>query len=360
MNILLISDLYPLKSDSSIPSVLEDFSLALKEIEDISIEVIRPNFLLNTFLRGHKISKTGIYLRNNIKIYNRNFFLPFIFDNFKLKNKYDIIISHMPSGHIYADLINKKLKLPRISILHYSDYRVLKEFKYSLYFRNRLKKALKNSTLLSARSEFLKKELNADFILPSFVEKESIKEKKSFNQNKLKIITLSKLIKRKNLNLVIKALSEIDFDFEYKIYGKGIEYKNLSNLIKKLNLQDKIKILPYISHDLIFKKLDENDIFILPSIKETFGLAYLEALSRGLITIGIKNEGIDGIIKNNKNGFLINPNIEDIKEILLKIQNFSKEEKEKISQNALKSMKNYEKEKIITKYVETIKKILWK
>ena len=118
--------------------------------------------------------------------------------------------------------------------------------------------------------------------------------------------------------------------------------------------------MPHIDHNLIYEKLDENDVFILPSIKETFGLSYLEAMSRGLITIGIKNEGIDGIIKNNENGFLINPNIKEIKEILSKINNFSLEKKEKISQNTLKSIKNYEKEKIITKYVETIKKILWK
>ena len=359
MKILLISDLYPLKSDSTIPSVLEDFSLALNE-KNILVEVIRPNFLFNTFLRKHKLFKTGIYYRNNIKIYNRNFLTPFLFDNLKLENNFDVIISHMPSGHIYADLINKKLKLPRISILHYSDYRVLKEFKYSFYFKKRLKKALKNSTLIGARSHFLKKELKADFILPSFVEKENIKEKKTFNQNKLKIITLSKLIKRKNLNLVIKALSKIDFDFEFKIYGKGAEYNNLNNLIKKLNLQKKIEILPYINHDLIFEKLDENDVFMLPSIKETLGLAYLEAMTRGLITIGTKNEGIDGIIKNNENGFLINPNVEEIKKILFEIYNFPIEKKEEISKNALKTIKNYEKEKIITKYVETIKKILWK
>ena len=359
MKILLISDLYPLKADSTLPSVLEDFSLALKE-KNILVEVVRPNFLFNTFIRGHKIFKSEIYLQKGIKIYNKNFLIPFLFNNLQLENGFDVIISHMPLGHIYADLINKKLNLPRISILHYSDFRVLKEFKYSFYFKNKLKKSLKNSTLIGARSNFLKKELKADFILPSFIEKENIKEKKSFDNKKIKIITLSKLIKRKNLNLVIKALAQVNFDFEYEIYGKGTEEKNLNKLIKKLNLQNKIKIMPYINHSLIYEKLDENDVFILPSIKETLGLSYLEAMSRGLITIGIKNEGIDGIIKNNENGFLINPDIEEIKNILIKIQNLTKEKKEEISQNALKSMKNYEKDKIITKYVETIKKNLWK
>ena len=78
-------------------------------------------------------------------------------------------------------------------------------------------------------------------------------------------------------------------------------------------------------------------------------------MTRGLITIGTKNTGIDGIIENNINGFLINPNINEIKEILIKIN--SQDNKE-IIKNTLENIKNYEKEKIMNKYVEIIKKIL--
>ena len=96
----------------------------------------------------------------------------------------------------------------------------------------------------------------------------------------------------------------------------------------------------------------------MPSVNETFGISYLEALSRGLITIGVKNTGIDGIIKNYENGFLIEPKIENIRKILVKISKMNKEEKEKISKNALQNIKDYEKNEIMTKYVDVIKKIL--
>ena len=130
--VLFVTDLYPLGEDDTIPFAIENFALALKDF-GFCIEVVRPNFLFNTFLRKHKIYKQGIYQRNGIKIYNRNFVLPFIFDNFK-PDSADLIISHMPSGNIYADLINKKLKLPRVSIIHNSDYKVLSSIKYSLFF----------------------------------------------------------------------------------------------------------------------------------------------------------------------------------------------------------------------------------
>lgn len=356
MKILLISDLYPLEADLTIPSVLEDFSLSMKNLGNY-IEIIRPNFLINTLIRKHKIIKSGTYEKNNIKIHNRNFFFPFLFENINfLKEKFDIIISHLPSGHIYADLINKQLKLPRISIVHQSDYTVLNDFKYAFYFKNKLKKALKNSNLIGARNNFLSEKLNADFILPSFIKKNFIvKEKKLNDINKLKIITLSKLIKRKNIDLVIKALFEVDFDFEYNIYGEGKERKNLENLIKKFHLDEKIKIHPHINHNEIYKKLDEHDIFILPSVNESFGIAYLEAMARGLITIATKKTGIDGIIKTNKNGFLINPKKEEIKDTLHWINISNKEE---LIKNTLINIQNYEEEKIMTKYFNNIKKIL--
>ena len=136
MKILLISDLYKIIDDNSIPSVLNDFSLALKEFNN-EVAVIRPNFLINSIIRKHKILKNGKYKINDIEIYNRNFFLPFLTENKdfikKFKN-FDVIISHLPSGHIYASLINKYLRLKHVSILHQSDYTVLKDIKYSLYF----------------------------------------------------------------------------------------------------------------------------------------------------------------------------------------------------------------------------------
>ena len=356
MKILLITDLYPILEDRTIPNVIEDFALGFKAQGD-SVFVIRPNFLFNSILRGHKIVPECEITRNGIRIYNKNFFLPFLDKNiYFLEETFDLIISHMPSGHIYADLINKQLNLPHISIVHQSDYRVLSNFKYAFYFKNRLKKALKNSTLIGARNEFLSEKIGANFTLPSFVDSEKIVEKKTFNKDKLKIITLSKLIKRKNINLVIEALKNVDFDFEYSIYGDGKERSKLEKLIKKYNLENKIKIYSHINHDLIWNKLDENDVFILPSINETFGLSYLEALARGLIVIGTKNTGIDGVIKNNENGFLIEPKIQEIKEILEKINSIGKEE---IAKKSLLNIQNYTREKIMNKYNEIIKKILW-
>ena len=101
--------------------------------------------------------------------------------------------------------------------------------------------------------------------------------------------------------------------------------------------------------------LDKSDVFILPSIKETFGISYIEAMARGLVVVGCKNTGIDGIIEDNVNGFLTEPNVNNIVDTLYRIKNLSKEE---ISNNAIETVKNLTEEKVINEYFNEIKKIV--
>ena len=351
LKVLLVTDLYPIEKDDTIPFIIKDFACALNEF-GLKVEVVRSVFLPNSLIRKHKIIKNGIYEKDGVKIYNRNFILPFLNNNTDyLQNNYDCIISHMPSGHIYADLINQKLKLPHISILHYSDYHVLNDFKYRFYFKKRLEKALDNSTLKGARNAYLAKTCGCDFVLSSYIEK-FVQEKKLNSKEKLKLITLSKLIERKKIQDVIEALSKAEFDFEYNIYGKG-NYKNhLQKLIKKYNLEDKIKLKGYIEHDKINKVLDDSDIFILPSVRESFGVCYLEAMARGLITIARTHEGMEGIIQNNQNGFLINSKDEILPILKSLAQNTSL--KEEIIKNTLLNIKNFNKNSVIKKYIDII------
>lgn len=47
------------------------------------------------------------------------------------------------------------------------------------------------------------------------------------------------------------------------------------------------------------------EVFVMISSPETLGLVYLEAMSQGCVAIGSRNEGIDGILVDGKNGYLV-------------------------------------------------------
>jgi len=56
----------------------------------------------------------------------------------------------------------------------------------------------------------------------------------------------------------------------------------------------------------------------MPSLHETFGLVYIEAMSQGLPLIYSKGEGIDGYFKEGKVGYSVN--FKDINDIIEKIE----------------------------------------
>ena len=105
--------------------------------------------------------------------------------------------------------------------------------------------------------------------------------------------------------------------------------------------------------------LKASDIFILPSLKEAFGLVVLEAMASGVIVIATNTGGTIDIIENEKTGYLIPPADSDkIIETIFKIlQNPDK--KRQIELNALERVQNeFTAEKMTEKTIKIYNKIL--
>lgn len=345
MKILFVTDLYPI-GDENIAKALFYFVQEWQK-QGHEVEVIRANFIANTIIRGRKIKPEKIYYENNTKIYNLNFHTPFLFNvynklpkDFSLKN-YDVLISHMPCGALMAQKLLQKEKIKYVCGVHASDIVVLKSLKY-LLFRNKLMNAYKNADKIAARSPVLNEKTekiipeakNKTFIAYSGIEEHFITNNiKPLNQNKIELITVSSLIKRKNIDVIIKTLKLLDEKYHLTIIGDGNQRKKLENLTKELSLENRVIFTGKIERNKVFDYLKKSDIFVLLSKNETFGLSYLEAMAAGNIVIGKINDGIDGIIKNNENGFLIEPTPKELKKCLDKIYNLNDAEIEQLKQN---------------------------
>lgn len=370
MKILLVTDLYPIENSNE-PLTIKEFAKNWVALGH-QVDVIRPNFLLNTIIRKKKIFPQKIFFEDGISIYNVNYLSPFLFDitkklpkDFKVYN-YNIVISHMPSGALFAyKLVEKCPAIPYSISVHSSDITVLTNPFYGLYFKNRLQKAYKRADCISARSIVLSnkiKELspfakNKTFIAPSGVKQEIIEPQEFFNEKASRksspfvITTVAKLIKRKNIDVIIKAVSRAEIkDFVLNIIGSGEQEDYLKKLVKIYNIQDKVIFHGQLSNEEVLLKLRESDLFVLVSSRETFGMVYLEAASRANIVIAAKNDGIDGIIKNELNGYTSNTDIVELSEKIKKVYNLSFEEKNKIltasrnyliENNSLNVSKNY-------------------
>ena len=355
MKILFVTDLYPI-GEEKIAKALFYFVQEWQKLGH-EVDVIRANFVINTKLRGRKIIEEKLYEENGTKIYNLNFHTPFFFNiynklpkDFSLKN-YDVMISHMPCGALMAQKLLKKEKIKYICAVHASDITVLTDFKY-LPFRNSLKKAYRLADKISARSPILKEKIekiipnNKTFIAYSGINIEPIE--KPLNKE-LTITTVASLIKRKNIDVIIKALNEMP-QIKLNIIGSGPEEKNLKKLVKGSNIQ----FLGQLQRPLVIEQLKKSDIFVLLSDNETFGLSYLEAMATGNIVIGKKSDGIDGILKDNENGFLIVPNIEELKKCIDKILSMKEDEISTIKANCAKTIKELTSQSAAENYLKNI------
>ncbi len=139
------------------------------------------------------------------------------------------------------------------------------------------------------------------------IKKKINKAIKKRSKHKLGLISLGVTRKRKGLDKVINLNNIIN--------KKGINSKLTIIGIKKKEISDKkIKFLGFIDKNKtngemsISKNLIKNHFHILFPKFEAYGIALVEANSRGLPNITIKTGGVTEIVKNDLNGYTFNSN----------------------------------------------------
>ncbi|MCL5457523.1 glycosyltransferase family 4 protein [Loigolactobacillus coryniformis] len=271
----------------------------------------------------------------------------------------DIIVSHVPSTSLRV--INQFDKaIPKIAILHMTD--VLNTTNNPDLLNDISK--LYNNTYARSQSiynSFFKlklSNLNKALILSGApVSSINIEARMYSRKEKISILYVGKLIKRKQVDKIIEALSlfRAKFSFTLDVFGEGDQKEKLIELGKK-KLGKSIEFHAPVSHLEILKFMKKSDIFVMPSINETLGLVYLEAMACGNLVIGSRNEGIDGIIKNKINGFLVNPNsVIDLASTLEEIFTLNYKYLDRIIFNAQKTAHYYSDTNMAMKYLDIIK-----
>ena len=99
-----------------------------------------------------------------------------------------------------------------------------------------------------------------------------------------------------------------------------------------------------------------SDVFVLTSSPETYGLVYLEAMASGCIVIGTQGWGIDGILVNGENGYLVEA--KSVAEIVDALFIIFTNPQSIILNNSTKTVKNFTQEKAAANYAKCIKSCL--
>jgi glycosyltransferase involved in cell wall biosynthesis len=284
-------------------------------------------------------------------------------DNLQKQFQPDIIISHFfnPQLHL-IDELKKFYPNVKTSLVLHENPNVISDL-----FGSNSKKLLSNLDYIGFRFEEMRnifhglfgKEYNT-FICPSGIPENyilSATPKAKFTAEKISICFVGMLIPLKNIDILLEAvnLAFPDRNFILEIVGEGMLKEKILKKITELQLQDCVVVHGKLSRDEVQNKLTATDVFVMVSEPEAFGLVYVEAMSKGCITIGTKGQGIDGVIKHGDNGFLCEArNVEALKEILLVINGMTYEEKMSFSTKAIETASSLSESKVALDYLNKI------
>lgn len=234
------------------------------------------------------------------------------------KEKPDLINAHYASG--YGTLgrlsgFNKKL----LNVWGSDVYDFPNESKVK---KRIIEKNLKSYTAIASTSycmaeetkKYLEDKSKEIFITPFGVDTKKFKNLNiEKNKNELVIGIVKTLTENYGIEYLIRAIKELEntLDIEnYKkirllIYGKGELKNKLEALTKELQIEDKVIFKGYISNEDVPKALNEMDIFVVPSINESFGVAAVEAMACEIPVIASSVGGLKEVIVDKETGYLV-------------------------------------------------------
>ncbi|AKB30501.1 Glycosyl transferase, group 1 [Methanosarcina siciliae T4/M] len=281
---------------------------------------------------------------SNLEVYKTSFFnLPFdsqykalgdkhlkvVEELIRKKNiKFDLIHSHFTwsSGYVGAKL-KAKYRVPFVVTAHgYDIYRLpFKDDEWKSKIEYVLNSADAIITVSRSNLECIRK-LDVKtpvVVLPNGYREDvfhplnpyECKRSLGLSSDKKIVLTVGNLEEVKGHKYLIEAMGRVvktRKDVICYIVGEGKLENKLKKQIKSSGLLDYIKLIGGRPHNEIPLWMNACDIFVMPSLKESFGVVQIEAMACGKPVVATYNGGSEEIILFDNYGYLVQPGNSDL------------------------------------------------
>jgi len=300
--------------------------------------LIFPFFSAWTIRNLHALASRSIYFLNRRRI-----------STLMKSSSFDLIHARF----IFADgmlayQLNRRFKIPYLVSTH-------KELFYFDHFYSRkiAFRILRQAKMLLPVS-FINMSYFRDHGIPQAYQlthgfyKGFFKDQRIQTGERVRILTVCRLLKYKNIDMVIRALGMLKdrYNFEYTLIGNGPELEHLQGLVDDQGLENNVIFIDNVPHEQISDEMYQFDMFIMPSYFETFGRVYFEVMAMGIPVICARNSGIYGLFGEKEEGLAVDhTSVGDISEALVYLIG-DREERMRIGKNGQELVKNYTWENI--------------
>ncbi len=139
------------------------------------------------------------------------------------------------------------------------------------------------------------------------------------------LFTLSRLSsteRYKGYDKVMEAMVNLTAHVKYIIGGSydQEEKEYIENIITKLHLGNRVILAGFIPDDEVEAHFTMSDCYVMPSIKEGFGIVFVEAMFYNLPVIAGNQDGSTDALRNGELGLLVNPSqVDEIRKGIIDI-----------------------------------------
>ena len=136
----------------------------------------------------------------------------------------------------------------------------------------------------------------------------------SMEKRPFSFIQVGHLLEQKRVYITVQAFAALKKRYpeaSLTLIGQGPERERLETLCLDLGVKGSVRFSGQIPNQEVLSEMGRTRFFVMPSVREGFGIVYLEAMACGCVTIGTEGEGIADLIVNGVNGFLVPPDNPD-------------------------------------------------
>lgn len=202
--------------------------------------------------------------------------------------------------------------------------------------------------------------LQEDSYHPDENQKQSIRERYCHEGEHL-FLCVSRLAEEKNIGFLLRSLAEykrqVAAPFKMLFVGDGPNREEYEKEVKRLHLDAEVVFTGKVANEELKNYYGAADLFLFASKTETQGIVILEAMAAGLPVIAVKASGVEDLVYNGLNGFLVPEETELFARCMMDILTY-KEKRMFLQAGAARYAENFKEEKIAALAVACYEQVL--
>jgi glycosyltransferase involved in cell wall biosynthesis len=127
-------------------------------------------------------------------------------------------------------------------------------------------------------------------------------------EDRISLVSVLRLNRKKRPRVLLDVAStlraRIGTRFRLTIAGDGPLLQSLRREIERRQLGDIVQLVGRVSREQLRDLYQSADVFVLPTIRESFGLAALEAKTAGLPVVAMRDSAVAEQVEHGVNGLL--------------------------------------------------------